>query len=104
MACTAPSSGLLRRQLRHMVLFIAFNEHPNDFHERCEGMSLLFADFVDEDIQERDQPLICLGCMGNVNHHSRLRLYRSATGQLVPHYLLSGRCIRVLGQAGVLKA
>jgi hypothetical protein len=41
-----------------VLVFVLLDEHSDNFHERSEGVRFVFADFIDEPIEQGNQSFI----------------------------------------------
>ena len=48
-----------------MLVFVLLNQHADNFHERSERVRLVFSDFIDQAVEQRNQSLILGFGMGD---------------------------------------
>ena len=49
-----PTPNRLGVEFRHMLVFVFFDKHADDFHERRKRMVLVLTHLIDETVEERD--------------------------------------------------
>ena len=84
------STQLLNRQLRDMLVFVFLDQYTNNFHERSEWVRLVFSDFIDQAVEQCNQPLKLGFGMGDEYGVSqrRPRIYRFAHVEILHRLLL----------------
>ena len=74
-----------------MLVFVLLDEHADNFHKRSEGVRFVFADFIDEPIEQGNQSFIFGFGVGDEDGVSQRRpghlrgqvYYHSTSGDLL---------------------
>lgn len=90
------SYALLAGELRYVFLFVTLNQESQDFHERGERMPFIFADFINQGIQDRYKTRIFLRGVGNVHEIRQCRPRLQGAADVAVEHALLFPCVLII--------